>query len=83
MAKVSGILRHWGVQLILASSWPASLVTGKGRGGMVLFLLFLHFQSSSLFFPVPIFHVLYYLFYFSSPFLRETTQNDPLRVDCR
>ena len=34
MTKVSGILRHQGVQLILVSSWarPAILVAGKGRG---------------------------------------------------
>ena len=40
MAKVSCILFHQGVQLILASSWarPAILVAGKGRGGMFLFL---------------------------------------------
>ena len=42
VAKVSCILRHQGVQLILAYSWarPATLVAGKGRGGMFLFLLF-------------------------------------------
>ena len=43
---MSCILRHWGVQLILAYSWarPAAiLVAGKGRGGMFLFLPFLHF----------------------------------------
>ena len=58
------ILHHWGVQLILAYSWarPAILVVGKGRGGMFLFLLFLHFQSCSSFFPVPLFHLLYSLF---------------------
>ena len=35
-AKVSCILRHRGVQLILAYSWarPAILVAGKGRGGL-------------------------------------------------
>ena len=34
MAKVSCILRHRGVQLILAFIWakPAILVAGKGRG---------------------------------------------------
>ena len=34
MAKGSCILRHRGVQLILAYSWvrPAILVAGKGRG---------------------------------------------------
>ena len=38
MAKVSVILRHRVVQLILASSWarPAILVAVKGRGGMFL-----------------------------------------------
>ena len=60
-AKVLCILHHWGVQLILAYSWarPAILVVGKGRGGMFLFLLFLHFHSCSSFFPVPLFHLLY------------------------
>ena len=40
------------VQLILAYSWarPAILVAGKGRGGMFLFLLFLHFHFCSSFF---------------------------------
>ena len=54
MAKVSCILRHRGVQLILAYSWarPAILVAGKGIGRMFLFLLFLHFHSCSSFFPV-------------------------------
>ena len=52
-AKMLCILHHWGVQLILAYSWtrPAILVVGKGRGGMFLFLLFLHFHSCSSFFP--------------------------------
>ena len=65
------ILCHWGVQLILAYSWarPAILVAGKGRGGMFLFLLFLHFHSCSSFFRVPLFHLLYYLFHLFSPFL--------------
>ena len=40
----------------------AILLAGKGRGGMFLFLLFLHFHSCSSFFPVPLFHLLYYLF---------------------
>ena len=53
-----------GRQLILAYSWarPAILVVGKGRGGMFLFLLFLHFHSCSSFFPAPLFHLLYSLF---------------------
>ena len=44
-AKLSCILHHWGVQLILAYSWtrPAILVSGKGRGGM-FFLCLHHFQ---------------------------------------
>ena len=84
-AKVLCILHHWGVQLILAYSWarPAILVVGKGRGGMFLFLLFLHFNSCSSFFPVPLFHLLYSLFYLFSPFLWETTQNDPQGLTCR
>ena len=87
MAKVSCILRHhghWGVQLILAYSWarPAILVAGRGRGGMFLFLLFLHFHSCSSFFPVPL-YLLYYPFYLFSPFLWETTQNDPQGLTCR
>ena len=84
-AKVSCILCHRGVQLILAYSWarPAILVAGKGRGGMFLFLLFLHFHSCSSFFPVPLFHLFDYLFYHSSPFLWETTQNDPQGLTCR
>ena len=80
-AKVSCILRHQGIQLILAYSWarPVILVAGKGRRGMFLFLLFLHFHSCSSFFPVPLFHVFYYLF---SPFLWEMTQNDPQGLTC-
>ena len=76
--KVLCILRHWGIQLILAYSWerPAILVAGKGRGGMFLFLLFLHFHSCFFFISVPLFHF-YYLFYLLSPFLLEMTQNDP------
>ena len=84
-AKVLCILHHWSVQLILAYSWarPAILVVGKGIGGMFLFLLFLHFLSCSSFFPVPLFHLLYSLFYLFSPFLWETTQNDPQGLTCR
>ena len=79
------VRNHWGVQLILAYSWarPAILVVGKGGGGMFLFLLFLHFHSCSSFFPVPLFHLLYSLFYLFSPFLWETTQNDPQGLTCR
>ena len=51
MAKVSHILRHQGIQLILAYSWarPAIFVAGKGRWRMFLFLLFL-----DSFIPVPL-----------------------------
>ena len=84
-AKVSCILCHRGVQLILAYSWarPAILVAGKGREVMFLFLLFLHFHSCSSFFPVPLFHLFCYLFCLFSPFLWETTQNDPQGLTCR
>ena len=81
-AKVLCILRHRGVQLRLAYR-PAIFVAGKDRGAMFLFLLFLHFHSCSSFFPVTLFHLLYYLFYLFSPFLWETTQNDPLGLTCR
>ena len=54
-AKVSCILRNWGVQqlLILVYSWarPAILQAGMGTGGM--FLFFVHFHSFP-FSPVPI-----------------------------
>ena len=75
------ILRHRGLQLMLAYSLarPAVLVAGKGRGGKFLFLLFLHFHSCSSFFSVPLFHLLFYLF---SPFLWEMTQNDPQGLTC-
>ena len=78
--KVLCILHHRGIQLILVYSWtrPAILVAGKGRGGMYLFLLFLHFHSCSSFFPVLLFHLFYYLFYLFSPFLWETTRVDVL-----
>ena len=84
-AKVSCIFCHRGVQLILAYSWarPAILVAGKGREVMFLFLLFLHFHSCSSFFPVPLFHLFCYLFCLFSPFLWETTQNDPQGLTCR
>ena len=75
MAKVSCILCHRGIQLILAHSWArlATLVAGKGRGGMFLFLLFLYFHSCASFLPVPL---------FSSPLLSlqslySLSQNDP------
>ena len=78
-------LTSQGRQLILDYSWarPAILVAGKGRGGMFLFLLFLHYRSCSSFFPVPLFHLFCYLFYLFSPFLWETTQNDSQGLTCR
>ena len=57
VAKVSCILRHRCVQLILAYSWarPAILVAGKGKGGM--FFVFISSVSSLsfmfLFLPCP------------------------------
>ena len=50
VAKVSCILHHWGILLILAFSWarPAILVAGKGRGGMFLFLHFFTFIPVTL-----------------------------------
>ena len=84
VAKVSCILLHRSVQLILGYSKakPAILVAGKGRRGMFLFLLFLHFHSHSSFFPFPLCHLLYCLFYLFSPFLWEMTQNDPQGLTC-
>ena len=54
-AKVSCILRHWGIHLIMAYSLarPTVLAAGKGRGNF-LFLLFLYFHSFS-FLPYPSF----------------------------
>ena len=84
VAKVSCTLPHRGVKLRLAYSWarPAILVACKGRGEMFLFLLFLHFDSCFSFFSVPFFHLLYYLSHLFSPFLWETTQNDPHGLTC-
>ena len=76
-AKVSCSLRHWGVQLRLAYSWARPAILVAGRGGMFLFLLFLHFNSFSSSSPVPLFHLLCHLFYLSSPFLWEMTNKRP------
>ena len=78
-----GVLYYF--QLILAYNWarPAILVADKGRGGMFLFLLFLHFHSRSSFFPVLLFYLFYCLFYLFSPFGWEMTQNDPQGLTCR
>ena len=69
-AKVSCILCHRGVQLILAYSWARSaiLVAGKGREVMFLFLLFLYFHSCSSFFPVPLSSLLLSLLSLFLPF---------------
>ena len=50
VVKVSCILCHWCIQLILAYSWArlAILVAGKGRGGMFYFFWFFTFI------PVPL-----------------------------
>ena len=68
-----------GFQLGMLQARPAILVAGKGSRGMFLFLQFLHFHSCSSFFPVPLFYLLFYLF---SPFVWETTQNDPQGLPC-
>ena len=91
VAMVSCILRHWGVQLILAYSWarPAIIVAGKGTGarcvcggggggGNVFISSVSSLSFLFSFFPVPLFH----LFYLFSPFLWETTQNDPQGLTC-
>ena len=89
VSQYLGLLRYigggWGrpTDIGLQLGKPAILAAGKGRGGMFLFLLFLHFHSCSSFFPVPLFHLHYCLFYLFSPFLWETTQNDPQGLMCR
>ena len=85
MAKVSCILFHRDVQLILACSWarPAILIADKdrGAGGMFLFLLFLHFQPCSSFIPVPLFHLYFCLFHLNFSFSLEDDTKWPTRVD--
>ena len=80
----SCILCHQGPQLILAYNWarPAILAAGEGRGGMFLFLMFHHILSFSSLPAIPLFHLLYYLIYLFSPYLWETTQNDPQGLTC-
>ena len=65
-------------------SWalrPAILVAGKGRGEMFLFFSVSSLSPLFLFLPcpVPLFHLIYYLFYLFSPFLWESTQHDSQR----
>ena len=54
-AKVLGILRHQGIQLILAYSWArhAILVAGKGRGGMFFISSVFSLSFQFLFLPCP------------------------------
>ena len=77
VANVSCIFRQRSVQLILASSWARSAILvadkGRGRGVMFYFFCFFAFIPILLFFHVPLFHLLYYLFYLFSPCLWETT----------
>ena len=70
------------IGLQLGKACYLSLAAGEGKGRMFLFLLFLHFHSFSSFSSVLLFHLLYCLFYLSSPFLWETTQNDPQGLLC-
>ena len=78
---MSCILRHRGVQLIMAYSWamPAILVAGKGGGecfiSSVSSLSFLFLSCPSL--SSPLLSLLF------SSFLWETTQNDPQGLACR
>ena len=84
--KVLCILRHRGVQLILAYSWarPAILVAGKGIGVDVFISSVSSLSFLFLFLPCPsLFNLLYYLFSLFSPSLWETTQNDPQGLTCR
>ena len=83
MAKVSCILRHWDVQLILGYNWarPTILVACKDRGGNVfissvsfLSFLFLFLSCHSLSSPL--------LSLLSLPSLWEMTQNDPQGLTC-
>ena len=80
--KVSCSFCHRGTHLILAYSWakPAVLAKGKGRVGMLLFLLFLHFLSVSL-------SSLSLSFISSTisflPFSGRLTQNDSQGLTCR
>ena len=83
-AKVSCILRHWGVQLILTYSWanPAILAAGKYRGGNVFISSVSSLSFIFLFLPSPSFSFLLLCLYLSSPFLWEITQNDPKELTC-
>ena len=71
MAKVSCILHHRGIQLILAYSWarPAVLVAGKGRGGMFFISSVSSLSFLFLFLPCPS---------LSSPLLSLLSQQAPV-----
>ena len=84
-ANGSCILHHWAIQMILVYSRarPAILAAGKGRGGMFLFLLFLHFCSFFSFLPAPLFNLVYYLLSLLSHFSLSLGDDTkwPKRVD--
>ena len=71
--KVSCIVRHWGIQLILAYSWArlAILVAGKGRGVCFYFFSFIPVPLSSL----SLSFISSTMSSISSRFLWEPTQN--------
>ena len=84
VAKVTCILCHRGIQLILANSWArlAILVAGRGRGECFYFFCFFPFipvslSSLSVSFISSTFSSISFL-----PFWK-TTQNDPQGVMCR
>ena len=84
LVKMSCILCHRGIQLMLAYSWASPTILaackGKGRRGMFLFLLFLHFHSFS-FLPWPsLSSPLLSLLYLFSLSLGDDTKG-PTRVD--
>ena len=77
--------QRWGVSYVTgASNWywlPVGQgLLSKGRGGMHLFLLFLHSHSCSSFFPVPLSSPLLSLLYLFSLSLGDDTKY-PTRVD--
>ena len=63
-AKVSCILCHRGIQLILAYSWarPAILVAGKDRGECFYFFCFIFTFILVPLSSLSLSHLLYYLF---------------------
>ena len=73
-AKVSCILRHRGVQLILVYSWarPVILVAGIRVERECFISCVSSLSFLFMFLPCPsLFHLLYYLFNLASPFLWE------------